>query len=147
MLQQTGGRQVGRKSETNKNEENFFNSELLKLLIILAPTISETEFLLNKAERGSLCAEIRSQMRKAALRSCVIISNGGYFEECDVAIRAIQLVRGSAIILPNNQHLHFLKENFVLLVSSPSFHLVIQLGDDLVLKLQLDIADTNNHCG
>lgn len=55
-------------------------------------------------------------------------------------------MRGSGVILPINQHLHFLKENFVLFVSAAPLHLVIQLGDDLVLELQLDRAGVNNQC-
>lgn len=58
-----------------------------------------------------------------------------------------QLVRGSGVIPPTNQHLHFLKENFVLLVSAAPLHLVIQLGDDLILELQLDRAGVNNQRG
>lgn len=46
-----------------------------------------------------------------------------------------------------NRHLHFLEEDFVLLVSTAPLHLVIQLGDDLVLKLQLDRASVNNRRG
>lgn len=44
----------------------------------------------------------------------------------------------------SNQRLHFLEEEFVLFVSVASFHLVIEFGDDLVLKLQLDRAGVNN---
>lgn len=59
---------------------------------------------------------------------------------------ALSNLWGSGVILPINQHLHFLKENFVLLVSAAPLHLMIQLGDDLVLKLQLDGAGVNNQC-
>lgn len=46
-----------------------------------------------------------------------------------------------------NQLSHFLKEDFVLLVSAAALHLVVQLGDDLVLKLELDRAGRNNQYG
>lgn len=55
-------------------------------------------------------------------------------------------VSSSGVIPSINQHLHFLKENLVLLVTAAPLHLMIQLSDDLVLKLQLDRAGTNNQC-
>lgn len=42
---------------------------------------------------------------------------------------------------------HLLEQDFVLLVSSSSFHLMIQFGDDLILELQLNTAAVNNQCG
>lgn len=87
------------------------------------------------------------QIPQTALRSRVIISILWLFLRSAMLQLALSnLWEARAVILPINQHLHFLKENFVLLVSAPPLHLVIQLGDDLVLKLQLDRAGVNNQC-
>lgn len=57
-----------------------------------------------------------------------------------VVIAKLSYLTGSPV---NNKHSHLLKEDLVLLVSSAAFHLVIQLGDDLVLELQSGTTGVN----
>lgn len=55
--------------------------------------------------------------------------------------------RACACVCVFEERSHLLEQDFVLLVSSSSFHLMIQFGDDLILELQLNTAAVNNQCG